>query len=1006
MLRKLLLLLTALLLAGGIALTALQIKPFIESIQIEEIGNRFEREAKRYTVTATADEGGTITGVQPDYAKGDTASLVAHANEGYSFNGWRSNKGTLLSLSEDYSFSVDKNEVLTAKFVPTPDDATGSFASAPDYTACAEDFQFPVYCTEANAEEYIKTALTVVDADLFGTEYQDLGIIDYTVVAGTLENEFKIVPSESYRRGTTYIAIIDSENVEFTGSAKEITFTIEGDKSSNSSYTDEIKEIDRADVTLNEEDSYIISNYPFVVGDIACIYTSKVNDIPDPLTSIFIEITSVDGDHDHKYYYVTPDLENVYADLSIFANDALDLASIAGLEFADDLQDQLRTAVLTDDSFIENVSLASESLSAVAAKNGYYVELISEENIADRISFTAFASMVGDQINIEVMASYSAPIKDKSGTELAQFVMSFDVTESIKLTPTVSAKLRQIDNVNKAIASYHVGIRADVTETSNVKFDFIYNGKNSLSTLENDFNSEIKNASAGNGTFAKIKDVISKSFGGVNVDEDISIFKNKISVPVENFSMEFDIKLSMKFDVGAALQYSATSTQTFEMGLRSSGNGPQYYERTEASATAYNDLIISGKAFTQFGIKAEFDFKMNNLITASFKAEIGTYAEIAGCANISKGSSAAYLDVGSYKKLDYAYYILGSRADLTATDATKNNVVSFGYKDAVLGFENESKIEGGKGLSLIHSETNIAELPFLNLHVLNFDTLNYESRPLDINSKDYIINITLGENSNFTYENGVLRVKPGAPAYFKENITISIKSSSLKWTNYGDGKTYNNLPAITIPVEFGNEDAYYASKDTNIQKQFREIYRSYNEHNADILINGFEELIESFVTIPEDKSTLYHDFTSTYLKHLFNLVKEYRGNENPSSPRENENKFVNVEATVFESSINLLFDIMDGKDIEEEELRSKVRKLLDDAEATTALYNTLTDEGLQENDELKAQIKANMNDSTKERIRQEISAYEEEKLGDERAQKLAASARNLFDLNEEQSSES
>ena len=67
------------------------------------------------TVSATAQEGGSVSGLPASVYSGDTVNLTATADEGYEFNGWYAGD-TKVSDSAAYSFIVYKNVALTAKF--------------------------------------------------------------------------------------------------------------------------------------------------------------------------------------------------------------------------------------------------------------------------------------------------------------------------------------------------------------------------------------------------------------------------------------------------------------------------------------------------------------------------------------------------------------------------------------------------------------------------------------------------------------------------------------------------------------------------------------------------------------------------------------------------------------------------------------------------------------------------------------------------------------------------
>ena len=69
---------------------------------------------KVYNVIATVGAGGTVTGAG-EYAEGETVTLTATANEGYTFVNWTEN-GAEVSTSATYTFTVTADRTLVANF--------------------------------------------------------------------------------------------------------------------------------------------------------------------------------------------------------------------------------------------------------------------------------------------------------------------------------------------------------------------------------------------------------------------------------------------------------------------------------------------------------------------------------------------------------------------------------------------------------------------------------------------------------------------------------------------------------------------------------------------------------------------------------------------------------------------------------------------------------------------------------------------------------------------------
>jgi hypothetical protein len=69
-----------------------------------------------YTITTTANpsEGGTVTGAG-EFDHGESCTVTANANEGYTFTNWTEN-GSTVSSDEEYTFTVTSNRTLVANF--------------------------------------------------------------------------------------------------------------------------------------------------------------------------------------------------------------------------------------------------------------------------------------------------------------------------------------------------------------------------------------------------------------------------------------------------------------------------------------------------------------------------------------------------------------------------------------------------------------------------------------------------------------------------------------------------------------------------------------------------------------------------------------------------------------------------------------------------------------------------------------------------------------------------
>ena len=71
---------------------------------------------KTYNVYVDVDGNGSVSG-EGSYEYGEKAVLVATADDGYEFDGWYNNSGSLVASGTTYSVTVKDEVNLTAKFV-------------------------------------------------------------------------------------------------------------------------------------------------------------------------------------------------------------------------------------------------------------------------------------------------------------------------------------------------------------------------------------------------------------------------------------------------------------------------------------------------------------------------------------------------------------------------------------------------------------------------------------------------------------------------------------------------------------------------------------------------------------------------------------------------------------------------------------------------------------------------------------------------------------------------
>ena len=113
-----------------------------------------------YTVTATATEGGTVTGADT-YKHGEEVTLTATANPGYKFTGWSDGE-----TDNPYSFTITEDVTLTANF----EKETYTRTVSADYygTIC-----LPFGSSEYNGAEFYEVSYVIVGKGLWLDQLED-----------------------------------------------------------------------------------------------------------------------------------------------------------------------------------------------------------------------------------------------------------------------------------------------------------------------------------------------------------------------------------------------------------------------------------------------------------------------------------------------------------------------------------------------------------------------------------------------------------------------------------------------------------------------------------------------------------------------------------------------------------------------------------------------------------------------------------------------------------------
>ena len=186
-------------------------------------------ELNTYTIAASANptEGGTVTGAG-DYNHGQSVTLSATANTGYSFVSWTED-GSQVSTDADYTFTAEGNRTLVANFAPIPKysisiDANiqnGSVTVDGNLTAAAQNTEITLNVAAESGYRLksLKYNNTDISADANGDYKFNMPAGDVTITA-EFEAIFNITVAPNISGGVV------SVNVPVAAAGETVTITV------------------------------------------------------------------------------------------------------------------------------------------------------------------------------------------------------------------------------------------------------------------------------------------------------------------------------------------------------------------------------------------------------------------------------------------------------------------------------------------------------------------------------------------------------------------------------------------------------------------------------------------------------------------------------------------------------------------------------------------------------------------------------------------------------------
>ncbi len=1024
--KKLVVFLVVVALLAGAVLTIPGMGDAMSQLQFPDFKDFFTKEPEFCTLTLQVGEGGTVDQTKTEYEKGETVTLSALPNAGYVFSGWFEDQSTYLTTAKTYSFVIERDTVLRAGFARKPEKMEGQVASYDELFGCDTNFSFHIYCDRADAQSYLQENLRVVDSDLLGTQWESHGTVPFTVSAGKEAGEFVISPADgvSYERGVTYVALLPEQEAEKVGAFLDpenaqntMNFTIQEENKEEVSYyadiayfpdcddkkLDKIKEIVDDGLIAGEEgdeEDYIVV-YGKVTLDknsIFCVYGGQMDgDAPQLDENAFfgkVLRTKTSGGNTYVYYG-QPSLSEIYEKLDVLYSGGVDMEGL-GVQLTARTAKQVRSQIFSDSGFQAYVAAAQQAI--MNRYNQHYdVQQLDLKNFGDMITAQVNPVVEGNRVKLDIQVSLNIELYHKDTQEqAAQFCFQMDIDKELELNTYFKLKEKNIPGLPMEIESYdfHVG----VVDTQKLTMDvsFIPVGEEGFEGLDQAFSQEFSRLIGGKTpVYADIAEAFAKNGYAAQGHGAVPLLSLQYTVGMASFDL--DVALVLHMQLGANLHYSTETVSEMTVGLRSGAKGPVSYKSTKNQASA-DALTLAGDAKLQLGsgLDAVIDvigLAKNMHVAMGF--EMGVSHQLSGCINLDSATYAGAVEAGGYWLADWNYHISANKgSEAQESDPSGKALLAYGYENAMLYYARKDGLMNQKNnsIAIMGEAVQLLDYDLLKVAVLDTRTGQISTQPLRHNAKDYTVHVQTGQYLQYEESSGKLSAVPGAPLYFEENITITVEARNVSWKKLESGSYNSFLPAVTVKVVCGDEDAYLAAQDSQMEKEFRVLYREYTPQNVSFLQTNFEKIL-SQVPVPESYASIVDGLVKGYMDNLFDTIQEYRGKETAGS-REMENLFVSTEAKPFALTMEIFGGINNMKEFNKEQILDWVDQLMD----SRAMYKTLIEFADSDSSQDLSEKFAALNQTTKDAVREALAEFDTEHAGDEAAQKISAAVRKILGL--------
>ncbi len=892
--------------------------------------NGGDAEQNTYTLQVTAGDGGRVNTAGGEYPAGEEVSLSATPDDGYVFNGWFDAHGSYLSISPDYTVTVVKNTRVQATFAKAPKDMTAKSTSEETFSGCTPDFSFTLRCDRPDAEDYIRKNLIITDpylAALLGkAETDDTVKVPYRVES-TGNGTYRITPKEAYTAGTQYKAALmggeDAQEISFAGKGealREIGFTVRTEEESRvASYRDGILYLEEDDILFLTDDGLSegdAGDRPdgITVRDLSFLDGIRTDDPENPLI-LCIRGAGAEGEdyygayraterRDNGTYFVTlatPPLSALFSQLSLSVRRD-------GSDFLSD-SPNAETVLYGSPVFRTFAAAVYDGMAAVAKENGYEAAPLTGLALSDLFVLMSDIRTVGKDCFLTLSGSMELPPVTQGTGSVYQVRISFRLEKKISFALDASVGIAYQSRLAGGAAQYAF----DLTVSDSEDFSFSAD----ICPLREDVSLPEDTAARcaeriaslftayRNGTRTPLSaDAVSEMFRAAGYrTEDDRITLEFLNGTVQNGPLRLSLRaaLHLEFAPGEVSLLAYHAERHTHVSLTPSGMTRDFRTQTETAAVA-----AAGSSLFVSSVEADLDVRfvgLSKYVGFALHMNEGSRMAASGFVFLKKESANAPIGAGTLESSHFLTVSADCRMFSHRQQSERNFVtepVCYGARTALIAWETETPtvgiLPGRDGLPLASS-------PLFRVRTLKTETMERALALLGSLPENCRLTITTGQGSHLIADGTTLRVADDAPAVFRETVTITVRSEEI----WGEGGTVSYLPPLTVSVVCGDEDAYYAATDTQMESYFRGLYRSLNASTVRVLEESLRDILNILPdSMPKEFRTVAENLLTSYLHNLFTAAERAKAE---ATGTEGENRFVREEAEAMEAAMQVFLNV-------------------------------------------------------------------------------------------------